>query len=76
MRYWVYWLCAGIAVALAIAVVVFLGATPVSLLLALLLLLCPVLVVWGSLRMAKRSEDEINALVSKELKRRLSKRGR
>ncbi|WP_024303447.1 hypothetical protein [Pseudogulbenkiania sp. MAI-1] len=65
MKQPVYWVCAVIAAAVAVGMFYFYGFSLLTLALALVLLSCPV-VVWMTLRLAKRSEDEIAGTVSKE----------
>lgn len=61
MKRWRYWLCAFLATAVAVWVLYRYGISPTTLLLALLLLTCPVIVVWLTLRMARQSEREVEA---------------
>lgn len=70
MKHRAYWLCAATATAVAIGVFYFYGLSLATFMIALLVLICPVLVVWLTLRIAKRSEEEIDACVRKETKNR------
>jgi Ca2+/Na+ antiporter len=58
-----YWLCGFLATVLAVWVLYRYGMSPLTLLLALLLLSCPVIVIWLSLRQARQTEREIEAAV-------------
>ncbi|UIF86499.1 hypothetical protein [Cupriavidus sp. UYPR2.512] len=64
MRHAVVWICA--ALALAIAIVYRFGLTPLTILLGLLLLFCPVVVVWLSLRLSKQCERDIRSALERE----------
>ncbi|RWA51431.1 hypothetical protein AU476_22585 [Cupriavidus sp. UYMSc13B] len=64
MRHAVVWIFA--ALALAIAIVYRFGLTPLTILLGLLLLSCPVVVVWVSLRLSKQCERDIRSALARE----------
>lgn len=68
MKHRAYWLCAATAAAVVAGVLYFYGLSLTTFAIALFVLICPVLVVWLTLRIAKRSEEEIDALVHKEIK--------
>lgn len=70
MKHGAYWLCAATAAAVAAGVFYFHGLSLKTFAVVLLVLICPVLVVWLTLRIAKRSEEEIDELVHKESKSR------
>ncbi|HEU4845563.1 MAG TPA: hypothetical protein VFT05_14955 [Burkholderiaceae bacterium] len=57
------WLCALLATALAAWLLYRYGMAPLTSLLALALLACPVLVIWGSWRLARQTERDIRAAV-------------
>lgn len=65
MWHWAYWTCAAIAVLVAGGVFYFYGFSLTTLALALLVLVCPVLVVWATLWMAGRGEEEVDEMVRK-----------
>ena len=57
------WICAFLAAGLAIWVLYRYGASALTIMLALLLLSCPVLVVWVSLSESRRTRHDIEAAV-------------
>ena len=61
MKRWRYWFCALLAAAVALWVPYRYGISPLTLLLALLLLACPVVVIWLALRQSRQTEREIKA---------------
>ncbi|WP_085275213.1 hypothetical protein [Pseudogulbenkiania subflava] len=69
MKQLAYGMCAVIAVAVAIGMFYFYGFSLLTLVLALVLFSCPV-VVWMTLRLAKRSEEEIASGMRKGHERR------
>lgn len=73
MKHWAYWLCAVTAAAVVAGTFYFFGLSLTTLAIALVVLICPVLVVWLTLRLSKRSEEEIDALMHKEAKSRHKK---
>ena len=70
MRRGAYWLCAVLALAIAAWVLFRYGVAPLSLLVALLLLSCPVFVIWLTLRQARQTGRDIEAATRQELARR------
>lgn len=54
MRLVAYWSCAALALAVLGAMFYLYGMTPITLLLALLLLTCPLWVIWLTLRIARQ----------------------
>ena len=65
-----YRLCAWLATLLAGWLPYRYGISPLTLALALLLLACPLIVVWLSLRQAKETERDIELATRQELTRR------
>ncbi|MBN9092102.1 MULTISPECIES: hypothetical protein [Pandoraea] len=63
-------ICATLATLLAIAILYAYGISLLSVLVALLVLSCPVWVIWMSLRISRRTELDIHAAVDQELKSR------
>ncbi|MDC6177095.1 hypothetical protein [Ralstonia solanacearum] len=61
------WSCAAIATLLAGGILYWYGISLVSVLVALILLACPVWVIWMSLRLSRQSRREIQAMVKREL---------
>ncbi|WP_375738668.1 hypothetical protein [Pseudomonas boanensis] len=70
MRRAIHWFCALLAIAVAGWGLFRYGISPLSLLVALLLLSCPVFVVWLTLSQARRTERDIEAATRQELTRR------
>ena len=70
MRRWGYWLCALLATLVAGWLLYRYGISPLSLGLALLLLSCPLIVVWLSLSLARTTERDIARATRQELDRR------
>lgn len=64
------WFCAAVATALAAAILYWYGISLFSVLVALILLACPVLVIWMSLRLSRQTRREVEAAVERELKSR------
>lgn len=62
MKRFGYWLCALLATAVAVWMLYRYGISPLT----LLLLTCPVIVIWLSLRQARQTEREIEAAVCQE----------
>ncbi|WP_036986246.1 hypothetical protein [Pseudogulbenkiania sp. MAI-1] len=60
MKRMAYWGCAMVSVALAGGVFYFYGFSLRTLAIALVLLICPVLVVWLTFYLAQRSEADID----------------
>lgn len=73
MKYRAYWICALTSAAVGAGILYFYGLSWSTLAIVLFVLICPVLVVWFTLRLAKRSEEEIDALMNKEAKSRHKK---
>ncbi|SPS00062.1 hypothetical protein [Cupriavidus taiwanensis] len=67
MKYVVAWICAALATLLAATVVYLFGITPLTLLIGLFLLSCPVAVLWISLRLSRQCERDIRNAVKHEL---------
>ena len=67
MKHAVAWICAALAMLLAAAIVYQFGLTPLTILVGLLLLSCPVVVVWLSLRLSRQCERDIRNAVEREL---------
>ncbi|WP_178115452.1 hypothetical protein [Pseudomonas tumuqii] len=70
MRRWGCWLCALLATLVAGWLPYRYGISPLSLILALLLLSCPLIVVWLSLSQARKTERDIALATRQELARR------
>ncbi|TPQ30648.1 hypothetical protein C2U69_30770 [Cupriavidus pinatubonensis] len=70
MKHTVAWICAALATLLAIVVVYWFGISPLTLLVAILLLSCPVVVVWVSWRLSRQCECDIQQAVERERKAR------
>lgn len=70
MRQTLAWICAVIATLLAVAIVFWFGVSPLTILIALLLLACPVVVIWMSLRLSRQCEQDIRQAVERERKSR------
>jgi len=70
MKHVVAWICAALATLLAAAIVYWFGISPLTILVALLLLSCPVVVVWVSLRLSRQCQQDIRNAVEGELKSR------
>jgi Flp pilus assembly protein TadB len=64
------WFCAAVATLLAAAVLYWYGISLLSVLVALILLACPVWVIWLSLRLSRQTRRDIQAAVERELKSR------
>jgi Flp pilus assembly protein TadB len=64
------WFCAAVATALAAAILYWYGISLFSVLVALILLACPVWVIWMSLRLSRLTRREVEAAVERELKSR------
>ncbi|CAG2150756.1 MULTISPECIES: hypothetical protein [Ralstonia] len=64
------WFCAAVATALAAAILYWYGISLFSVLVALILLACPVWVIWMSLRLSRQTRREVEAAVERELKSR------
>ena len=64
------WFCAAVATALAAAILYWYGLSLFSVLVALILLACPVWVIWMSLRLSRQTRREVEAAVERELKSR------
>ncbi len=64
------WFCAAVAALLAAGVLYWYGVSLFSVLIALILLSCPVWVVWMSLRLSRQTRREVEAAVERELKSR------
>ena len=64
------WFCAAVATALAAAILYWYGISLYSVLVALILLACPVWVIWMSLRLSRQTRREVEAAVERELKSR------
>ena len=64
------WFCAAVASALAAAILYWYGISLFSVLVALILLACPVWVIWMSLRLSRQTRREVEAAVERELKSR------
>jgi len=60
-------ICAFLATLLAGAIVYRFGLTPLTILVGLLLLSCPVVVVWVSLRLSRQCECDIRDAVEREI---------
>lgn len=61
------WFCAAIATLLAGGILYWDGISPVSVLVALILLACPVWVIWMSLHLSRQTRREVQAMVKREL---------
>jgi hypothetical protein len=61
-----YWFCAFLAIAVAVGMLYRYGMSPLTLLLVLLLLACPIAVIWLSLRQSRQTEREIKAAVRRK----------
>ncbi|EKZ97920.1 fatty acid desaturase [Cupriavidus metallidurans] len=64
------WICAALATLLAVAIVYWFGISPITILLAVLLLSCPIVVAWVSWRLSCECERDIRQAVDRELQRR------
>lgn len=64
------WFCAAVATALAAAILYWYGISLFSVLVALIILACPVWVIWMSLRLSRQTRREVEAAVERELKSR------
>lgn len=60
-------LCATVALLVAIGVLYRYGVSLLSVTLALVLLSCPVWVIWMSLRLARQTDHEVRDAIEKEL---------
>ncbi|WP_175817030.1 hypothetical protein [Burkholderia diffusa] len=65
--------CAAIAMLLAVGILYRYGASPLSIVIAVVLLSCPVWVVWMSLRLSRQSHQDVSEAVDRELKSRKGK---
>lgn len=63
-------LCATVATLVAVWVLYRYGVSPLSVILALVLLSCPVWVVWMSLRLSRQTKHDVHDAVRKELNSR------
>uniref|UniRef100_UPI003F49401A hypothetical protein n=1 Tax=Cupriavidus yeoncheonensis TaxID=1462994 RepID=UPI003F49401A len=70
MKHTVAWICAALATLLAVAVVYWFGISPLTILLAILLLSCPIVVAWVTWRLSRRCERDIQEAVERERKAR------
>ncbi|WP_434033000.1 hypothetical protein [Cupriavidus sp. a3] len=70
MRHTVAWICAALATLLAVAVVYWFGISLLTILLAVLLLSCPIVVMWVSWRLSRQCERDIQQAVDRERKAR------
>ncbi|WER44725.1 hypothetical protein CupriaWKF_10265 [Cupriavidus sp. WKF15] len=70
MKHTVAWICAALATLLAVAVVYWFGVSPLTLLVAVFLLSCPLVVVWVSWRLSRQCERDIQQAVERERKAR------
>ena len=70
MKRWGYRLCALLATLVVGWLLYHYGISPLSLGLALLLLSCPLIVVWLSLSQARKTERDIELATREELARR------
>lgn len=70
MRHTVAWICAALATLLAVAVVYWFGISLLTILLAALLLSCPIVVMWVSWRLSRQCERDIQQAVDRERKAR------
>lgn len=70
MKHAVAWVCAVIATLLAFAVLYWFGISILTVLLAILLLSCPIVVVWVSWRLSRQCERDIQQAVERERKAR------
>ncbi|MBP0630711.1 MULTISPECIES: hypothetical protein [unclassified Cupriavidus] len=68
MRRTVAWICAALATLLAVAVVYWFGISPLTILLAILLLSCPIVVMWMSWQLSRQCERDIQQAVDRERK--------
>ncbi|MGN7103292.1 hypothetical protein ACTHR6_16925 [Ralstonia holmesii] len=59
--------CAAIATLLAGGILYWYGISPLSVLVAAILLACPVWVIWMSLRLSRHTQREVQAMVKREL---------
>lgn len=66
MRHTVAWICAALATLLAIGIVYWFGISPLTILLAILLLSCPIVVIWVSVRLSRQCEQDIRQAVERE----------
>lgn len=64
------WLCAAVATLLAAAILYWYGISAFSALIALVLLSCPIWVIWMSLRLSQQTRQEVQAAVESELESR------
>lgn len=69
-RLWLYWFCGAVALVGALATVLVFGLSVLTVAVGLLLLLCPLLVIWLALRLDRRTEQDIAAAVRDEIGRR------
>ncbi|MEP9321755.1 hypothetical protein PPMP20_01185 [Paraburkholderia phymatum] len=58
--------CTALALVLAVGVLYFYRGSALSLVVAVLLLACPVWVIWTSLRLSRESQRDINEAVERE----------
>lgn len=65
--------CAVLSIAVAGGVIYFYGVSPATLAIALVLLICPVLVVWLTFYLARRSEDDIDGAMHGDVPRNSKK---
>lgn len=68
MRHTAVWICATLATALAVAVLYWFGVSPLTILLAILLLSCPIVVAWVTWRLSRQCERDIQQAVARERK--------
>ncbi|WP_041680765.1 hypothetical protein [Cupriavidus necator] len=70
MKHTVAWLCAALATLLAVAIVYWFGISLLSILVAILLLSCPIIVAWATWRLSSQCERDIQQAVERERKAR------
>lgn len=69
-RAFVVWICPALATTLAVLVLYWFGVSLLTILLALLLLTCPVVVVWVSWRYSCQWERDLNRAIDRGRKAR------
>lgn len=70
MKRFAIWFCAAVATLLAAAVLYLQGISLISVVIALILLACPVWVTWMSLRLSRQTTREVQAAVERALQSR------
>ncbi|SCK20377.1 hypothetical protein VAR608DRAFT_1511 [Variovorax sp. HW608] len=70
MRHIVAWICSALATLLAIAIVYWFGVSPLTILLAVVLLSCPIAAVWVTWRLSRQCERDIQQAVECECEAR------